>query len=51
MEYLIGACVGTILLVITFPIWFNLLILLAWGLDFIDMDLQPKRPDWLKRDK
>lgn len=49
MNYLIGGCIGAILTLIALPFLFNLLLLILWGLDFIDMGLNPTTPDWLKR--
>jgi hypothetical protein len=49
MEYLIGGCIGAIIAIILFPIIIPILFFIAWGLDFIDMELNPTTPPWLSR--
>lgn len=49
MEYLIGGCIGGVLTIVALPFLFNLFVLILWGLDFIDMELNTTTPDWLKR--
>jgi len=49
VEYLIGGCIGAIITIILFPIIIPILFFIAWGLDFIDMELRPTIPPWLKR--
>lgn len=49
MEYLVGCCVGGLLVLIFSPIIIPIALFILWGLDFIDMGLHLTTPPWLKR--
>ncbi len=51
MQVILGICIGGILTVILFPILIQPILLILWGLGFIDMGLHSTTPDWLKRIK